>query len=126
MTTIPTPDLRALIGGETVIAFVPRHTVDEGDELELDAGGPRQPEEVKAAYVRWNADPPPPGPWTGIVVALVPSAVLDAEAGSPRHVLDHVPDGDIAVLRVYGPDGPVLSDEAFAARRKSVEGAIEG
>jgi hypothetical protein len=34
--------------------------------------------------------------------------------------------GDLAILRVYAPDGPVLSDDAFAARVGSIEGAMTG
>jgi hypothetical protein len=33
-------------------------------------------------------------------------------------------DGDLVLLRVYGAAGPVLGDDAFSARRRSVEGAL--
>jgi hypothetical protein len=125
VTAVPAPDLRALVAGETVVIFVPRNTVDVGDEIELARGADRPVDDVKAAYGRWADAEMPPGPWTGIVVSLDPAALLDPATGASRHVLTSIPDGDLAVVRVYGPDGPVLSDETFEARRRSVEGAIE-
>ena len=50
--------------------------------------------------------------------------MLDPAAGSARHVLAGVPPGDLVVLRVFGDTGAVLSDVAFAARLRSLEGAL--
>ena len=127
MVQIPDPDLRALASGEVVIAFVNRGAATEGDEIDLRSSGPRPGSELKPAYRRWAAEPVPGGPWLGIVDRVDPATILDAEAGSSRHILTEAPaTGDVIILRVYGPDGPVLSDEAFAARRASVEGALRG
>ena len=120
-----TPELQALAEGEIVIAFADRGTCTEGDEVELVAGHRPEPGEVKPAYRRWLGVEPPPGPWRAVVIAVDPARLLDREAGGARHIRAAAPDdGDLLVLRVEGPDGPVLSDEAFAARRASVEGAM--
>lgn len=122
---IPTPDLHALAAGEIIVAFVPRGICTEGEELELGVGPPRIPQSVKSAYRRWLDADPPEGV-TAVVVMVGPAALLDPAAGSARHVLAATPhDGDLAILRVFGPAGPVLSDEAFTARRASVEGALQ-
>ena len=42
----------------------------------------------------------------------------------PVEALAEVPDGDLVVLRVYGTEGPVLSDIAYAARRQSLGTAL--
>jgi hypothetical protein len=124
--SVPDADLRALATGETIVAFVPRATVGPGDEVELAAGGRRRPEELKEAYRRWAEAGPPEGTWTAQVEAVHPAAALDPEAGRPRHILDDsaLPEGDLLVLRVSGPEGPVLSDAAFAARLGSLEAAL--
>ncbi len=124
MLAIPLPDLHALVRGETVVAFVERGTATVGDEVTLGDGGPRPVDRVKAAYTRWADAPIPPGGWTAVVVAVHPSALLDPEAGAARHVLRSIPTGDLAILRVYRDDLPVLSDDAFTARRGAVEGAL--
>ena len=120
---IATPDLLSLVTGEAVVAFAERGAVDEGDEVELRPGGPRPPEELKPAYRHW-ADRRVEGEWTAVVEAVHPAALLDPDSGAARHVLAATPDGDLLVLRVYGSDGPVLSDTAFEARRRSVQGAL--
>jgi hypothetical protein len=125
MLAIDTPELLALAAGEVVVAFVARGTCSEGDELELVEGGALALEDVKHAYRRWLGAAVPPGPWTAVVVAVDPAQLLDPEAGGARHLRASAPtSGDLLVLRVEGPDGPVLSDEAFAARLRSVEGAM--
>jgi len=124
MLTIPDPDLRALASGETVVAFVPRGAVSPGDEVELAPGGPRQPAQLKPAYRRWADAGPPLGSWTAVVESVDPAAALDPVAGVSRHILAEPGDGDVVVLRVLGPDGPVLGDEAHAARVRSVTGAL--
>lgn len=124
MLSISAPELRALATGETVIAFVPRMTVDEGDEVELSPGGPLDVGDLKPAYRRWSALPAPDGSWTAVVVSVDPAAILDPVSGAARHILAEPGTGDLVVLRVYGAEGPVLSDEAFGARRSSVEGAF--
>ena len=120
---LPDPDLLALVTGEVVVAFFDRGGVDEGDEVELVGAGPRPAEHLKPAYRHW-ADREVDGEWTAVVEAVHPAALLDPESGDARHVLTEPPDGDLLLLRVYGPDGPVLSDAAFKARRWSVQGAL--
>ena len=61
---------------------------------------------------------------TAVVEAVHPAALLDPASGGARHVLAEAPGGDLLILRVYGADGAVLSDGAFQARRRSVEGAL--
>lgn len=124
MLTLSNAEMMALVTGESVVAFVDRRTVDEGDELELDGGGSRADAELKPAYRRWADVPTPHGEWTAVVESIDPAAILDPVAGSSRHILAEAGTGDLVVLRVYGDDGPVLSDTAFAARRRSVEGAL--
>ena len=87
------------------------------------AGGTRRDTDLKPAYRHW-ADRPVEGEWSAVVEAVHPAALLDPESGSARHILAEAPGGDLLVLRVYGPDGPVLSDAAFEARRRSVQGAL--
>jgi len=124
MLTISDPELRALASGESIVAFVPRMTVTEGDEVELTGNGPVPADHLKPAYRRWADAGPPPGEWTGVVVSVDPAAILDPVAGSARHILAEPGDGDVVLLRVYGSDGAVLGDEAFSARLRSVEGAL--
>jgi hypothetical protein len=82
---------------------------------------------LKPAYRRWADQPAPGGPWLGIVDRVDPATILDPEAGAARHILVEAPlEGDLIILRVYGPDGPVLGDDAFVARRNAVEGALRG
>lgn len=121
---IPAPDLKALVEGEVVIVFGPRGLVDEGDEVTLEAAERRDPAELKPAYRRW-ADISVSGSWTAMVSAVHPAALLDPVAGAGRHILSSIPQGDLIVLRVFGDaDRPVLSDVAFDARRRSLEGAL--
>ncbi len=114
----------ALVSGESVIAFVDRGAVTEGDEVTLELAAPRPLEDVQTAYRRWVDQPLPAGAWLGIVVAVHPTSLLDPIRGSARHVLTTAPDGDLAIVRVYDGAAPVLSDEAFSARRAAVEGAL--
>ena len=123
MLHLSTPEARALIAGEVVVAFADRGAVNEGDEVEITPTTELEPEDVKTAYRRWIREGVPEG-WTGVVVSVDPATILDPEAGQSRHVRMTSPGGDLIVLRVYGPDGPALSEEAFAARQKSVEGAL--
>ena len=124
MLPLPAPDLRALVAGEVVVAFVERGAVTEGDEVALVARGTVPPENLKPAYARWHDAETPPGAWTAVIEAVHPATIIDPEAGSPRHVRRRVPDGDVAILRVFDGSEPVLSDVAHAARRRSVEGAL--
>lgn len=121
---IPAPDLKALVEGEVVVAFSPRSLVGEGDEVTLEASEPRDPAELKPAYRRWS-DVEVAGTWTAVVSAVHPATMLDPVAGTGRHILTSIPRGDLIVLRVFDDDGkPVLSDVAFDARRRSLEGAL--
>lgn len=124
MLTISNPETMALITGESVVAFVERRTVDEGDEVELVPGGPLPAEQLAPAYRRWSDLAVSGTGWSAVVESVDPAAILDPVAGSSRHILAEPGSGDLVVLRIYGPAGPVLSDEAFAARRRSVEGAL--
>ncbi len=126
MLSLPDAEVRALATGEVIVAFVPRMAVGEGDEVDLGGSGAMPAEDLKPAYRRWAGLPAPEGPWTAVVVAVDPAALLDPEAGAGRHIRNAPGTGDLAILRVYGPEGPVLSDEAFAARRRSIEGAMTG
>ena len=121
---IPAPDLKALVEGEVVVAFSPRSLVGEGDEVTLEASEPRDRAQLKPAYQRWS-DVEVAGTWTAIVSAVHPATMLDPIAGTGRHILTSIPRGDLIVLRVFDDDGmPVLSDVAFDARRRSLEGAL--
>ncbi|MDP8958773.1 MAG: hypothetical protein M3N51_06135 [Actinomycetota bacterium] len=126
MLALPDPDLRALAIGETIVAFVPRASVSAGDEVELTSSGPGQADHLKPAYRRWAQAGPPEGRWRAEVQEVHPASALDPQAGSARHTLDEaaVPAGDLLVLRVHGPEGPALSDTAFAARLRSLGQAL--
>lgn len=124
MLTFTDPELRALAEGECVIAFVPRGSVSEGDEVTLSADGPLPVGGLKPAYRRWADAGPPEGTWTAVVESVGTAAALDPIAGAARHILAGPGEGDLVVLRVFGEDGPVLSDEAFDARLRSVDGAL--
>lgn len=126
MLTLADAEVRALATGEMVIAFVPRMTVADGDEVALGATGTMPADDLKPAYRRWSTEPAPDGPWSVVVVAIHSAALLDPDAGSSRHIRTEPGTEDLAILRVYGPDGPVLSDTAFAARLRSIEGAMTG
>lgn len=124
MLTIHDVDFRALVAGEVVVAETSRGEATEGDEYELAAGAARPASDVKPAYQRLVGLPPPEGSWTGVVVAVHPAQAFDAESGASRHILTRPPEGDLIVVRVYGDAGPVLSDVAFEARVRSLEGAL--
>jgi hypothetical protein len=124
MLTLSDPEVRALAAGECVVVFVRRGSVDEGDEIELAGNGPLDPARLKPAYRRWATLGPPQGRWSAVVDAVEPAAILDPIAGASRHILDRPGEGDVVVLRVYGPEGPVLGDDAYEARRRSVTGAF--
>ena len=118
-------EARALIAGEIVMAFVPRHSLSEGDEFPVVAGRTSRAEEIEPAYRRWIGDPLPEGDWIAVVEAVHPAALLDAESGRSRHVFATPGDGDLVILRVFDGDGvAVLSDDAFDARVRSIEGAL--
>jgi len=108
-----------------VVAFVPRGSVSAGDEVILHPAGPRPPSALQPAYRGWAEAPPPDGEWSAVVVSVDPAGMIDGRDRSAAHILEEVPDGDLLVLRVYGPEGPALGDEAFAAQRRAVEGALE-
>ena len=124
MLRLPVPDLLALVTGESIVAFVDRTTVEQGDEVALVAGGERPVEHLQPAYRHWVTRPAPDGEWTALVEEVHPAAALDPVAGASRHVLAAVPEGDLVVLRVYGTDGPALSDVAYRARRASLGAAL--
>ena len=121
---IPNPDLRALLSGEVIVAFVPAGTVTSGDVVRLIGAGPRPAHELKPAYRRWSTEALPDGTWSATIDTVTAAETLDPEAGNARHILTEVPDGQLVVLRVESAAGPVLSDDAFAARRASLEAAL--
>jgi hypothetical protein len=115
-------DLRGLVGGETIVALTNGDRPTPGTRLLLVGGEPRDPGDLKPAYRRW-AGSPCPGRWKAEVVDVAPVSAFDADAFRARHLLDD-PDAEwVVVLRVLGPEGPVLSDEAFRARVRSLEQA---
>ncbi len=123
MLHVSNAELMALATGAVVIAFVPRGTLTEGDEVELLGTRSIPLDSLKAAYRRWGSTAALDG-YTAVVVSVDPAAILDPVAGAARHIRSELGEGDLVVLRVFGPEGPVLSDEAFHARQRSVEGAL--
>ena len=121
---VPIPDLAALAGGTTVVAFASRHAVDLNDELDLIPSADRPEHELSPPHTELAGAECPPGPWTALVVGLQPASSLAGAEGMQHHILAEVPDGDAVILRVWGPGGPVLSDEAFAAEQAAVETAF--
>lgn len=124
MLTLTDAELRALVTGETIVAFVGRGDLDEGDEVALTSAGPAAAPDLKPAYRRWAEAGPPAGQWIAVVDGIEPAAILDPVAGAARHIRVEPGDGDLVLLRVYGESGPVLSNTAYAARRRSVIGAL--
>jgi hypothetical protein len=117
-------DLRALASGESVVLFVAPGTAAPGDRIDLVAGLEDDPEGLAPAYRRW-ADRSPPGSWSAEVIEVHDVTAFDPAALQARHIRSATPpDGALAVLRVSGPRGPVLGDVAFAARLRSVHGAL--
>jgi len=121
---LPNADLRALVAGESIIAFVAAGAVTTTDTVALEGSGSRRPSDLKAAYRRWADASVPAGTWTAAVEAVHPAAALDPHDGAARHVLAVAGTGDVVVLKVSGPHGQVLTDAAYAARRSSLESAI--
>ncbi len=121
---LPDPDLRALVTGEVIVAFVAPGSVTPGSEVLLTGSGPRPEAELKPAYRRWARAAPPAGRWSATVEMVTTTAALDPQDGAARHVLTEPEAGDLVVLRVESTMGPVLSDDAFAARRASLEAAL--
>jgi hypothetical protein len=121
---LPIPDLLALVTGESIVAFAARGAVQAGDEVDLAASGTRPATALQPAYRHWAGRDAPPGDWTAVVEEIHPSAALDPIAGASRHVLVDVPDGDLVVVRTHGQAGPVLSDVAYGARRRSLGAAL--
>jgi hypothetical protein len=118
------PDLRALASGESIIAFVPSGSVSAGEMLSLVGSGPRPVAQLAPAYRRW-ADLPVAGPWSAHVLEVHPCRAFDPSRLAARHVLADAPeDGDVLVVRVSEGEGPVLSDESFAARLGSLRSAL--
>jgi len=118
---VPDPDLLALARGETIVAFAERHAVGLNDELDLTPSGPRPDDGLSARGVELNALGPPAENLTGLVVGLQPAASLAGPRGTEHHVLAEAPEGDVAILRVFTSEGPVLTDEAFGQQRAAIE-----
>ncbi len=124
MLPVADAELRALASGEIVIVFAERGSLTEGDEVELSPAGSVDAATLKPAYRRWADAGPPDARYTAVVESVDPAAILDPEAGAARHIRTEPGSGDVVILRVYGPEGAVLGDDGFAARRRSVEGAL--
>jgi hypothetical protein len=118
---LPDPDLQALAGGTVIVAFAERHSVGLNDELDLIPAGPRLDTELSEQGIVLNALGPPDRELVGLVVGLQPAASLAGPAGADHHVLAEAPEGDVLILRVFSPEGPVLSDEAFGRQRAAIE-----
>jgi hypothetical protein len=121
---VPDPDLRALTSGEQILAFVAQGTVAPGSTVDLAGSGPRPAHQLKPAYRRWADAATADRAWSATVDAVVPASQLDPVSGAARHILREPDGGDLVVLRVAGPAGPVLTDDAYAARRISLESAL--
>lgn len=121
---LPAPDLVALVTGDTVVAFVARHAVDLYEEVDLLPSGSRPRTSLQPDYQHLAAAAVPDGEWTALVVGLQPASSLAARSALQHHILSEVPDGDAAILRVFGAEGPVLSDEAFEMARLAAEAAF--
>ncbi|MGI9609982.1 MAG: hypothetical protein ACR2NL_06780 [Acidimicrobiia bacterium] len=105
---VPEEDLKALAGGERIVAFASRHEVDLNDELELVAGIlPDDSATLPAGLV-------------GLVVGLQPAASMSGDA-SVIALPGDVQDGDAVILRVFVGTEPALTDAEFESRRAAVE-----
>lgn len=123
-TSVPDAELRALASGESIVAFGASGATAPGDRIDLVSAPGDDPGSLAPAYRRWASDPPP-GAWTAEVVEVHPVVRFDPEALAARHIRADTPaTGDVLLLRVSGAAGPVLSDTAFAARLRSVHGAL--
>ena len=118
---IPDPDLQALASGTVIVAFADRNAVGLNDEVELIPAGPRPPSELSRDGQELIGLGPPGEQLVGLVVGLQPAASLAGPGGSDHHLLAEVPEGDVVILRVFGPAGPVVSDEEFEVRRAAIE-----
>ena len=122
--SLPFPDVRALVTGETIVAFVAHGTVAAGATVAIEGTGPRDPSDLKPAYRRWAGDGIPAGRVEATVDAAMPAARLDPEDGASRHILAAAGAGDLVVLRVSRNGIAVLSDDAYSARRNSLDAAL--
>lgn len=122
---LPIPDLAALAAGRTVVAFAARHAVDIDDEVELIPAGTRAEAKLQRRYALLAEAETPEGEWSALVVGLQPASSLGRADTMQHHILAEVPDGDAVILRVYGPEGAVLSDEAFADEQLAVAAAFQ-
>ena len=100
---VPTTTLDALARGETIVAITDRNAVNLNDELELETEDAR------------------PGEMVALVVAVQPAASVGDAIADGDSTEDGAPSGDAVLLRVFAGPNPVLTDEAFAARRAEVE-----
>lgn len=116
----------ALCKGEVITLFADRGTYTEGDEIDVVSVGPTDVNALKPAYKRTATHDLSHVAASATVHAVHPAGLLDPEAGASRHIFDQVGTGDLVLVRVAIDGVPVLSDSAFAARRKSVEGALGG
>jgi hypothetical protein len=118
---LPVQDLAALVTGEVIVAFAPRHEVDLNDELELIAGRPRATSELSGAPAGPATSGLIPDDVSGLVVGLQPATSLGGPEGTDLHILSEVPVGDAVILRVFVGNEPVLADHEFENRRAAVE-----
>ena len=116
-------EARALAAGAVIATFVPRGSLTEGDEVEIAGGRPEPDAPVVARFEEHQTGLMPDG-YTAVVVSVDPAAVLPRGDGPDLCVYDQQGDGDLIVLRVFRPDGPVIDDMAFRAMQQHVDGAV--
>ena len=58
------------------------------------------------------------------MVSVDPAAVLTSDDLPDLCVYAQHGDGDLIVLRVFGPNGPVIDDETFRANQLHVDEAV--
>jgi hypothetical protein len=115
--------LRGLATGETIVLPVAAGTAGPGESVILTAASRRVGPDLKPAYARW-ARRSLTGRWRARIEQVIPAAELDPGSFAARHIFAAHPEGEILVLRVADADGPVLGQDAFEARRRSVAQAL--
>lgn len=112
--------LHGLASGEVVI-LPDAAGLSRDDAIVLVDDGPDRIR-IAPPYDRWSEEPVE-GTWSATVVAVEQATAFEAHAFASRHLVARHPGGSVAVLRVSTEAGPVLSDVAFSARLRSIEGA---
>ena len=116
-------EARALAAGAVIATFVPRGSLTEGDEVDV-AGGRPEPDAPVVSRFEQHLTGPIPSGYTAVVVSVDPAAVLTSDDRPDLCVYAQHGDGDLIVLRVFGPNGPVIDDETFRANQLHVDEAV--